>query len=75
MGSDMMNLEQLATYLQRDPREVSKLASRGHLPGHKVAGQWRYVSRAIDHLESSGFVIREGRSYRLQVKPETIPTS
>ena len=33
------------------------------------------VSRAIDHLESSGFVIREGRSYRLQVKPETIPTS
>jgi hypothetical protein len=33
------------------------------------------VSRAIDHLESSGFVVRDGRSYRLQVKPETIPTS
>jgi len=33
------------------------------------------VSRAIDHLETSGFVVREGRSYRLQVKPETIPTS
>jgi CRP/FNR family cyclic AMP-dependent transcriptional regulator len=32
------------------------------------------VSRAIDRLESAGFVVREGRSYRLQVKPETIPT-
>jgi CRP/FNR family transcriptional regulator, cyclic AMP receptor protein len=32
------------------------------------------VSRAIDRLERSGFVVREGRSYRLQVKPETIPT-
>ena len=49
MGSDMMNLEQLATYLQRDPREVSKLASRGHLPGHKVAGQWRFARAEINH--------------------------
>src|SRR5438270_6374724 len=49
MGSDMMNLEQLATYLQRDPREVSKLASRGHLPGHKVAGQWRFARVEINH--------------------------
>jgi PTS system nitrogen regulatory IIA component len=49
MGSDMMNLEQLATYLQRDVREVSKLASRGHLPGQKVAGQWRFARAEINH--------------------------
>src|SRR5438874_7052372 len=49
MGSDMMNLEQLATYLQRDPREVSKLASRGHLPGQKVAGQWRFARAEVNH--------------------------
>jgi CRP/FNR family transcriptional regulator, cyclic AMP receptor protein len=30
------------------------------------------VSRAIDRLESTGFVVREGRSYRLQVTPETL---
>jgi PTS system nitrogen regulatory IIA component len=49
MGSDMMDLEQLASYLQRDLREVTKLASRGHLPGHKVAGQWRFARAEINH--------------------------
>src|SRR5579871_4744100 len=48
MGNDMMNLEQLATYLQRDVREVSKLASRGHLPGQKVGGQWRFARAEIN---------------------------
>jgi PTS system nitrogen regulatory IIA component len=49
MGSDMMDLEQLAVYLQRDVREVSKLASRGHLPGHKVGGEWRFARAEINH--------------------------
>src|SRR5947208_150062 len=49
MGSDMMNLDQLAVYLQRDVREVSKLANRGHLPGHKVSGNWRFARAEIDH--------------------------
>src|SRR5215471_10003642 len=48
MGSDMMDLEQLAAYLQRDVREVGKLASRGHLPGHKVGGQWRFALAEIN---------------------------
>jgi len=49
MGSEMMDLSQLATYLQRDEREVSKLASRGHLPGHKVSGEWRFARAEINH--------------------------
>jgi PTS system nitrogen regulatory IIA component len=49
MGSDMMDLQELAVYLQRDLREVSKLASRGHLPGHKVAGEWRFARAEINH--------------------------
>lgn len=44
-----MDLEQLASYLQRDVREVSKMASRGHLPGQKVAGQWRFASAEINY--------------------------
>jgi CRP-like cAMP-binding protein len=33
------------------------------------------VSRAIEHLERAGFLVREGRSYRLLVTPDRIPTS
>jgi PTS system nitrogen regulatory IIA component len=48
MGSDMMDVEQLAAYLQRDVREVGKLASRGRLPGHKVGGEWRFARAEIN---------------------------
>jgi PTS system nitrogen regulatory IIA component len=48
MGNEMMDIEQLATYLHRDVRDVSKLASRGHLPGQKVAGQWRFARAEIN---------------------------
>lgn len=48
MTSDMMNLDQLAHYLQRDVREVTKLASRGHLPGQKVSGHWRFARAEIN---------------------------
>jgi PTS system nitrogen regulatory IIA component len=49
MGSEMMDLDQLADYLQRDVREVSKLANRGHLPGQKISGQWRFARTEINH--------------------------
>jgi PTS system nitrogen regulatory IIA component len=49
MANEMMDLQELAVYLQRDLREVSKLASRGHLPGHKVAGEWRFARAEINH--------------------------
>ncbi len=49
MGNDVMGLEELATYLRRDVREVSKMASRGHLPGQKVGGEWRFLRVEINH--------------------------
>src|SRR6476660_8627632 len=49
MASDMMNMNELADYLQRDVREVGKLASRGYLPGHKVGGEWRFARAEINH--------------------------
>ena len=49
MGSETMDLDQLAVYLRRDVREVSKLANRGHLPGRRVAGEWRFVRVEINH--------------------------
>src|SRR5437667_12631713 len=49
MNSQMMDLKQLAVYLQRDVRELSKLVSRGYLPGHKIGGQWRFAPAEINH--------------------------
>ena len=48
MGGETMDLQQLADYLRRDVREVSKLASRGNLPGRKVAGEWRFARAEIN---------------------------
>jgi PTS system nitrogen regulatory IIA component len=49
MGNEIMDLKELASYLQRDLREVTRLASRGHLPGQKVSGQWRFHQAEINH--------------------------
>src|ERR1700722_1193831 len=54
MSGETMDMEQLAAYLQRDIREVGKLASRGRLPGHKVGGEWRFAKAEINHwIESN----------------------
>jgi|SRR5579864_638195 len=45
---DTMNIQELASLLGRDARELGKLANRGHLPGRKVGGEWRF-SRAEIH--------------------------
>jgi PTS system nitrogen regulatory IIA component len=49
MGNDTMTVDELAAYLQRDAREVGKMASRGILPGYKVGGQWRFARAEINH--------------------------
>src|SRR3974377_1272336 len=49
MENETMDLQQLAAYLHRDVREVSKLANRGYLPGKKVGGQWRFASSEINY--------------------------
>ncbi len=48
MGNETMDLQELASYLQRDVREVSKMASRGYLPGRKVSGEWRFAQAEIN---------------------------
>jgi PTS system nitrogen regulatory IIA component len=49
VGGEMMDLEGLAAYLRRDVREVGKLVSRGHVPGQKVRGEWRFARAEINH--------------------------
>ena len=40
----------LAAYLHITPQQVERLASRGKLPGRKVAGAWRFSRADIHHL-------------------------
>src|SRR5205823_11491183 len=45
---EVMNVEQLASYLQRDARDLSKWASRGYIPAQKVGGEWRFHRAEIN---------------------------
>jgi PTS system nitrogen regulatory IIA component len=53
MGNDTMDLTQLAAYLSRDRRELTKLADRGGIPGRKVGGEWRFAKAEIHHWIST----------------------
>lgn len=48
MEVETMDLDQLAVYLHRDARELQKLANRGHLPGQKIQGEWRFARAEIN---------------------------
>jgi PTS system nitrogen regulatory IIA component len=47
-------LAELASLLRRDQRELSKLASRGQLPGRKVGGDWRFARSDIRQWLEAG---------------------
>lgn len=64
---ETLDIEQLASYLSRDVREVGKLASRGVLPGRKVNGEWRFARAEINHwLESRLHEYTEGELEALE---------
>jgi PTS system nitrogen regulatory IIA component len=75
MGSDMMDLDQLADYLQRDARELNKLASRGYLPGHKVSGRWRFARAEINQwLETQLPEFTDHQLSKFESKDQVCPT-
>ena len=41
------DLETLAQYLHLTPQQVIKLAERGHLPGRKIGGEWKFAKPDI----------------------------
>jgi PTS system nitrogen regulatory IIA component len=67
MSQEMMDVDQLATFLQRDARELQKWASRGYLPAHKVSGQYRFHPAEINHwLETQMHAYTEQELSRLE---------
>ncbi len=42
MSHVYMTIDELMTQLGRERRDVERMASRGHIPGRRVAGEWRF---------------------------------
>jgi PTS system nitrogen regulatory IIA component len=42
MPHAFLSLDELASQLGRDKRELEKLVNRGRIPGHRVDGHWRF---------------------------------
>jgi PTS system nitrogen regulatory IIA component len=49
MASKDFDIDQLAAYLHLTPDQVTKMASRGKLPGRKVNGAWKFSESEIHH--------------------------
>lgn len=49
MPTETFDLKGLARYLGRDARDLEKLAVQGRLPGHRIAGDWRFHSAEVNH--------------------------
>jgi PTS system nitrogen regulatory IIA component len=43
------DVESLARFLHLTPQQVIRLAERGHLPGRKITGEWKFSKSDIHH--------------------------
>lgn len=49
MSREDFDIAALSRYLHLDPAQLTKLAERGHLPGRRIAGQWKFSSEEVHH--------------------------
>ena len=48
MTTAVMTVQEVADYLNVDPKTVYRLVNRGELPGFKVGGSWRFQKSDLD---------------------------
>jgi len=48
MSTAAMTVQEVAEYLNVDPKTVYRLVNRGELPGFKVGGSWRFQKDDLD---------------------------
>lgn len=48
MSTTAMTVQDVAEYLNVDPKTVYRMVNRGDLPGFKVGGIWRFQQDDID---------------------------
>ena len=46
--TEVLTLEEVATYLKLPLETVAREADQGHLPGRRIADTWRFLKSAID---------------------------
>jgi excisionase family DNA binding protein len=46
--SDVLTLEEAASYLKLPLETIEREASRGHIPGRRIEDTWRFLKSAID---------------------------
>jgi hypothetical protein len=77
-GRPLERVERTLLQLARDHGRVVRGGIRLDFPlthellAEMIGSARETVSRAMEHLESSGFVTREGRSYRVRVQPDRL---
>lgn len=48
MSTTAMTVQDVAAYLNVDPKTVYRMVKRGDLPGFKVGGSWRFQKEDLD---------------------------
>jgi len=48
MSTTAMTVQNVAEYLNVDPKTVYRMVNRGDLPGFKVGGSWRFKNEDLD---------------------------
>ncbi len=67
MAYHSMSLEDFAKHVGMTVREVCRLADRNRLPGHKVAGQWRFnQARVTEWLQQEMHTLDKARLIALE---------
>jgi len=68
---EVMNLNQLAAYLQLSPQTIYKKVERGEIPGAKIGRQWRFKRAVIDEwLERTALLSPSGLDLLMQATKE-----
>ena len=51
---DLLDIDEVAKYLEIDLAEIESLANSGKIPGRKTGSNWKFERSQIDHWAASG---------------------
>lgn len=54
VSADLLNIDEVAKYLEIEMSEIEALANSGQIPGRKSGNGWKFERSQIDHWASSG---------------------
>jgi len=53
-SNDLLDIDEVAKYLEIDMSEIEELANSGKIPGTRAGNSWKFERAQIDHWASSG---------------------